>query len=79
MNPFALDEFIDEKVSGRVERGRILKDATRPVYWAILHENALRIPVGGAAVMAEQLEHVARLARERTVVVQVLPRPAGTP
>jgi transcriptional regulator with XRE-family HTH domain len=77
MNPFALDEFIEEKVSGRVERGRILKDATRPAYWAILHENALRIPVGGAAVMTEQLEHVVRLARERTVVVQVLPYTAG--
>ncbi|KOT35952.1 XRE family transcriptional regulator [Streptomyces caelestis] len=77
MNPFALDEFIDEKVSGRVERGRILKDESRPVYWAILHENVLRIPVGGAAVMAEQLEHVARLARERAVVAQVLPYTAG--
>ncbi|MEW1872348.1 helix-turn-helix transcriptional regulator [Streptomyces caelestis] len=77
MNPFALDEFIDEKVSGRVERGRILKDEPRPVYWAILHENVLRIPVGGAAVMAEQLEHVARLARERAVVAQVLPYTAG--
>ncbi|MGI5425678.1 helix-turn-helix domain-containing protein [Streptomyces sp. CA-179760] len=77
MNPFAPDEFIDEKVSGRMERAQILKDATRPVYWAILHENVLRIPVGGPAVMAEQLEHVVALARERTVMVQVLPYTAG--
>ncbi|WP_431991161.1 helix-turn-helix domain-containing protein [Streptomyces albogriseolus] len=77
MNPFASDEFIDEKVSGRVERGRILMDATRPKYWVILHENVLRIPVGGVAVMAEQLEHVATLARKRTVAVQVLPYTAG--
>ncbi|MBD9731573.1 helix-turn-helix transcriptional regulator [Streptomyces sp. H28] len=77
MNPFAPDEFIEEKVSGRMERGRILADATRPKYWAILHENVLRIPVGGAAVMAEQLEHVARLARDRTVAVQVLPYTVG--
>jgi len=77
MNPFASDEYIEEKVSGRLERARILKDATRPVYWVILHENVLRIPVGEAAVMAEQLEHVARLARERTVLVQVLPYAAG--
>lgn len=77
MNPFAADEYIEEKVSGRVERGRILKGATRPVYWVILHENVLRIPVGGAAVMARQLEHVAALARERTVLVQVLPYAAG--
>ncbi|MFJ9585003.1 helix-turn-helix domain-containing protein [Streptomyces acidicola] len=77
MNPFAPDESIEKKVSGRLERAQILKDATRPVYWAILHENVLRIPVGGAAVMAEQMEHVAALARERTVLVQLLPYSAG--
>ncbi|MGA5357598.1 helix-turn-helix domain-containing protein [Streptomyces purpurascens] len=77
MNPFAPDESIDEKVSGRMERARILKDATRPVYWVILHENVLRIPVGGPTVMAAQLEHVVTLARERTVMVQVLPYTAG--
>ncbi|MFJ4814138.1 Scr1 family TA system antitoxin-like transcriptional regulator [Streptomyces sp. NPDC088801] len=77
MNPFAPDESIDEKVSGRMERAQILKDATRPVYWVILHENVLRIPVGGPALMAEQLEHVVALTRERTVMVQVLPYAAG--
>jgi transcriptional regulator with XRE-family HTH domain len=77
MNPFAPDEFIDEKVSGRMERAQILKDATRPMYWVILHENVLRIPVGGPALMAEQLEHVVALTRERTVMVQVLPYAAG--
>jgi hypothetical protein len=77
MNPFAADEFIEEKVAGRLERSQILKDATRPMYWAILHENALRVPVGGPAAMAEQLAHVATLAKQRTVVMQVLPYTAG--
>ncbi|WP_328729378.1 helix-turn-helix transcriptional regulator [Streptomyces jietaisiensis] len=77
MNPFATDEYIQEKVSGRLDRARILKDAARPLYWVVLHENALRIPVGGPAGMAEQLEHIVRLARERTMVVQVLPYSAG--
>ncbi|MFE7170830.1 Scr1 family TA system antitoxin-like transcriptional regulator [Streptomyces sp. NPDC057616] len=77
MNPFAADEYIEEKVAGRLERQHILKDTTRPVYWVILHENVLRIPLGGAEVMAAQLEYVAKLARERTVVVQVLPYAAG--
>ncbi|GAA0335151.1 helix-turn-helix transcriptional regulator [Streptomyces turgidiscabies] len=77
MNPFASDEYIDEKVSGRLDRAKILKDATRPVYWAVLHENSMRIPVGGHTAMAEQLEHIAALARERTVLVQVLPYSAG--
>jgi hypothetical protein len=77
MNPFATDEYIEEKVSGRLERAHILKDAARPLYWVVLHENALRIPVGGPTGMAEQLEHIARLARERTVMAQVLPYEAG--
>ncbi|QOV38454.1 helix-turn-helix transcriptional regulator [Streptomyces ferrugineus] len=77
MNAFATDEYINDKVSGRLERQHILKDATRPVYWVVLHENVLRIPVGGPAVMAEQLERVAAMARERTVLVQVLPYAAG--
>ena len=77
MNPFAADEDIEDKVSGRLERAQILKDAKRPAYWVVLHENALRIPVGGPAAMTEQLEHVATPARKRTVLMQVLPYTAG--
>jgi transcriptional regulator with XRE-family HTH domain len=77
MNPFATDAYIEEKVSGRLERAHILKNATRPLYWVVLHENALRIPVGGPTGMAEQLDHIARLTRERTMVAQVLPYSAG--
>ncbi|MFF1486079.1 Scr1 family TA system antitoxin-like transcriptional regulator [Streptomyces sp. NPDC058319] len=77
MNPFAPDEYIEEKVSGRLDRARILADATRPRYWVVLHENALRIPVGGPAGMAAQLDCIARTARERVVKVQVLPYAAA--
>jgi transcriptional regulator with XRE-family HTH domain len=76
-NPLATEEYIADKVDGRIDRSRILKDATRPVYWAILHENSLRVPVGGPAAMARQLDHIAALVRERTVLVQVLPYSAG--
>ncbi|MGW1026992.1 helix-turn-helix domain-containing protein [Streptomyces sp. NPDC002577] len=76
-NPFVTDEYVDEKVSARLERARILRDAARPEYWAILHESVLRIPVGGPAAMAEQLEHIAALARARQVLVMVLQRSVG--
>ncbi|MDN3020336.1 helix-turn-helix transcriptional regulator [Streptomyces sp. S.PB5] len=76
-NPFVTDEYVEEKVTGRLERAHILKDATRPEYWVVLHENVLRIPVGGPAAMAEQLECVARLMRERTACVTVIPYAAG--
>ncbi|MGA5492954.1 helix-turn-helix domain-containing protein [Streptomyces cinereoruber] len=77
MHPFATEEFIDEKVSSRVERAKILTDAARPEYWVILHENAVLIPVGGPAVMAAALEHIVGLIRGRQVLVSLLPRSAG--
>ncbi|QCX76493.1 Helix-turn-helix protein [Streptomyces sp. YIM 121038] len=76
-NPFAADEYVDDMVSARLDRQRILADAARPVYWAILHENLLSVPVGGCTAMAEQLEHIAALARERKALVLVLPRAEG--
>ncbi|MEU8852411.1 helix-turn-helix transcriptional regulator [Streptomyces sp. NPDC048564] len=76
-NPLAADEYIGELVQGRMDRARVLKDATRPVYWAVLHETVLRIPVGSPEIMARQLDHIAALMRERTVLVQVLPFAAG--
>ncbi|WP_406203046.1 helix-turn-helix transcriptional regulator [Streptomyces sp. NBC_01017] len=76
-NPFAADEYIEELLRGRMDRTQLLKDATRPMYWAVLHETVLRIPVGDPAVMAHELDHVTRLMRERKVMVQVLPFAAG--
>ncbi len=76
-NPFITDEYIEEKVAARGERAQILNVAARPTYWAILHEHVLRMPVGGATAMAEQLDHVVRLVRQRRVLVQVLPYSVG--
>ncbi|GGK45107.1 helix-turn-helix domain-containing protein [Streptomyces flaveus] len=76
-NPLAADEYIEEMVRLRMDRTQLLKDATRPVYWAVLHEAALRIPVGGPAAMARQLDHIAAMMRERKVMVQVFPFSAG--
>ncbi|MER7051276.1 MULTISPECIES: helix-turn-helix transcriptional regulator [unclassified Streptomyces] len=76
-NPFKSDAYVEEIVTARLERSLILDDATRPEYWVALHENVLRIPVGGQQVMAAQLEHIARLMRERMAVVTVLPYKAG--
>ncbi|MFF0432235.1 Scr1 family TA system antitoxin-like transcriptional regulator [Streptomyces sp. NPDC004327] len=77
-NPFATVEYVEEKVSSRIERQSILQDdATRPEYWVVLHENAIRHPVGGPAAMARQLDHIATLIRQRWVLVTVLPRTTG--
>ncbi|MBV1948157.1 helix-turn-helix transcriptional regulator [Streptomyces sp. BV129] len=76
-NPLSADEWIEEMVRLRMDRAEILKDATRPLYWAVLHEAVLRMPVGAAAVMARQLGHIAKGVRSHQVLVQVLPFSAG--
>ncbi|GGP33422.1 helix-turn-helix domain-containing protein [Streptomyces calvus] len=76
-NPFATDEYIEELLKGRMDRTRLLRDATRPVYWVVLHEAVLRVAVGGAATMAHQLDHIAAMTGERKVLLQVLPFSAG--
>ncbi|MGW7573998.1 helix-turn-helix domain-containing protein [Streptomyces sp. NPDC054765] len=76
-DPFAGDEQIEEAVRNRLDRAVIFKGATRPVYWAVLHEAALRVPVGGPSAMTEQLNHIAQLVREHTILVQILPFAAG--
>lgn len=76
-NPLATDEYIEAGVRARLDRAAILKEATRPMYWVVLHEAALKVPVGGTAVMAEQLEYIAQLTRERKILMQILPFAAG--
>lgn len=44
---------------------------------ALLHEGVLRTPVGGSAVLTEQLDHLTRLSAWRRVSVRILP--AGVP
>ncbi|MFE1801692.1 MULTISPECIES: helix-turn-helix domain-containing protein [unclassified Streptomyces] len=76
-NPLAPDGYIEELLKGRMDRTQLLKDATRPVYWVVLHETALRVAVGGPKVMAHQLDHIVTLTQERKVLMQVLPFAAG--
>ncbi|MFE0047270.1 helix-turn-helix domain-containing protein [Streptomyces albireticuli] len=77
--PFALDGDIDNWVAARMERARLLEHPTTPMLWAVLDENVLRRKVGGAAVMREQLLHLASLVRRRRIGVQVLSYSAGAP
>ncbi|MFG2646894.1 helix-turn-helix domain-containing protein [Streptomyces sp. NPDC048436] len=76
-NPFAADEYLNELHRARMARAPLLKDATRPVYWAIVHETVLRVLVGGPTTMAGQLNHLVAMAREHKVLVQVIPFAVG--
>ena len=73
----ATEEELDEAVAARLERQRILEREHPPQLWVLIDESVLRRPVGGAQVMAEQLEFLASTARRPHIVIQVIPLAAG--
>jgi len=70
-------EELERWVDLRIRRQSLLDRADAPALWAILDEAALRRPVGGARVMAEQLRRLAAAAKRPNVTLQVLPFGAG--
>ncbi len=75
--PTAPDEVIEELVTARIERARLLDDPTDPLLYTVVDEAALRRVTGGPEVMAEALRHIVGLVRRNRVIVQVLPFEAG--
>jgi transcriptional regulator with XRE-family HTH domain len=68
-------EEIEQAVTARMERQRILERDQPPELSVILDEAALRRPVGGPEVMRGQLAHLTM--RRPTVAIQVIPLAAG--
>ncbi|MFE9649369.1 helix-turn-helix domain-containing protein [Streptomyces sp. NPDC006365] len=64
---------IDDAVAFRQERQHILTDDDPPTVHAVIHESALRMRFGGAAVMRAQLLHLIELAHLPHVTIQVYP------
>lgn len=75
--PTATTDAIDELVAARLERAQLLADPTQPMLWVVLDEAVLRRTVGGPDVMSGSLHHVAKLAQQHRIIVQVLPFSAG--
>ena len=76
--PFAPEDEVEEHVSARMDRARLLEHPTAPELWAIVHEAALRLPVESASVMREQFDRLWEFGRGHTrVVVQIVPFSAG--
>ena len=69
---------IERRVQARMARQRILDREHPPlVLWAVIDEAALRKPVGGPAVMADQVHHLLEVSHRPTIRVQVLPDAVG--
>jgi transcriptional regulator with XRE-family HTH domain len=67
----------ERQLAVRMRRQEILRRADPPRLWAVIDEAALRRPVGSAAVMRAQIEHLIEISRLRHVNIQVLPFRAG--
>ncbi|MGW0898431.1 helix-turn-helix domain-containing protein [Streptomyces goshikiensis] len=68
---------IEDRVSFRVKRQRILfRDDPAP-YQAIVHEAALRIAVGGPGIAGIQLQHLLDMSERDYVTIRAIPFSAG--
>ena len=75
---FASQDEVERRVTARMERGRRLDHPTAPELWVVIHEAALRVPVGGPVAMLDQLRRLVEVGRSNhRVVLQVLPFAAG--
>ena len=67
----------DQRVALRLQRQQLLHRPNPPRLWVVIDETALRRPIGGRAVMLEQVDQLVRMSRLQNVTVQVMPFSAG--
>ncbi|PWI09387.1 transcriptional regulator [Streptomyces sp. NWU339] len=71
------EEQLEERVTARMGRQERLGALDRPELWVVLDESVLRRPVGGRAVMREQLACLLEAAAGSHITVQVMPFDQG--
>lgn len=71
------EDQVEIRVATRLGRREILT-RSRPVrFTALIGESVLRNPIGGPAVLAEQLDHLLRAADQENIDLRVIPDDAG--
>jgi transcriptional regulator with XRE-family HTH domain len=73
MGNASTEEDVLRRAEARMSRQDILSRETPPKLWAVMDEGALRRPIGGEAVMREQLKHLIDMCDHPAVTLQVLP------
>ncbi|GAB2976619.1 helix-turn-helix transcriptional regulator [Streptomyces pseudoechinosporeus] len=77
----AVPEFsrrdIEHRVNHRLQRQALLDQADPVPYQAIIHEAALRVPVGGSSVAKRQLKHLLAQSERDEITIQVIPFTIG--
>ncbi|MGI5226278.1 MULTISPECIES: helix-turn-helix domain-containing protein [Actinoallomurus] len=76
-NSTAAQEEIEQRVSLRMTRQKLLTRGESPRLWAVVDEAALRRPIGGRDVMRGQLERLIEATKLPGVILQVLPFRVG--
>jgi transcriptional regulator with XRE-family HTH domain len=68
---------LDNLVATRMARQAVLTRSSAPQYLALIHEVALRMPVGGKGVMNRQLRHLLSICERPNIRLQVVPTRSG--
>ncbi|MFD9734899.1 helix-turn-helix domain-containing protein [Umezawaea sp. NPDC059074] len=71
------DDEVETRVAVRMGRRDILVRTQPTVLLALVGEGVLRRPIGGPRVLAEQLDHLAKMAQLPNITVRVIPEDAG--
>ncbi|MFH8785169.1 helix-turn-helix domain-containing protein [Streptomyces roseoverticillatus] len=71
--PQLLMHEIEYRVSHRIKRQAVLHRESPPPYTAIIHEAALRMRFGGAAIADEQLAHLLDMSERDHITIVVIP------
>jgi len=73
-SPGATDDQVEQRVELRMNRQQILHRPDAPKLWVIMDQSVLHRPVGGAAVLREQIDHLlAVTANLPNISLQVVP------
>jgi transcriptional regulator with XRE-family HTH domain len=68
---------IQQRIEARLRRQRLLAEDDRPRYHVVLDEAVMHRSVGGAVLMATQLDKILQIVRSKRAVVQIIPFVAG--
>jgi hypothetical protein len=72
-HPETADALAEERVRVRMARQRLLARPDAPRLWAVVDESVLHRPIGGPAVLADQLDHLLEMSRRPGISLQVVP------
>ncbi|MCI2418984.1 helix-turn-helix domain-containing protein [Saccharopolyspora sp. K220] len=71
------EDELDRRVRLRMQRQKLFSQAKAPRLWAVIDESVLYRPIGGRAVIREQIEFLLETTTMPTVSLQILPFELG--